>query len=355
MHAALLGLSHPHSAVLLSTLENLPEITRVHLWDDDPVVVQQSDLATRPKVASTSSDLDQILAEPGLHFAIVCARHDKAAAVSHRVVAAGKHLLAEKPVGLNPREIATLAEAVARAGVVASVLYLRRAHPCMQFARRVISAGTIGPLISVECRFITTQVQFRDPGHWLFRRAESGGGILLWLGCHFLDLMQHVTGDEVTTVSAFLATRSPEKIDVEDTAVLALQFRSGALGSFHAAHALAFSGSGYTNARGYDAYLAFHGLGGRVVWPNMQPRITLESKPSSPAESPVREESFILPPSTSYGGSLGEDFVRQFLTAIQGRGAPPTTLADALRTASVIEAAERSARTGSAVTVTALH
>ena len=195
-------------------------------------------------------------------------------------------------------------------------------------------------LLSIEARFLATQVRFRDPRSWLFRRRESGGGILLWLGCHYLDLLQHVSGDEITGVAARLAIRSGERIAVEDTAALTLEFRSGAIGTFHAGYSLAFSGSGYLNAGGYDAYLALNGRAGRLVWPSVAPRLQLEL----PAAR--RTQTFRLRETTSYGGAAGEVFIRQFIAAVRGRGAPPTTLADAWRTARLIEATETSARTG---------
>jgi predicted dehydrogenase len=220
----------------------------------------------------------------------------------------------------------------------------------MVVARKMLREGAIGKLTSMETRFLTTQVRFRNPKHWLFQRHYSGGGILLWLGCHCLDLLYHVPDDEITEVTGFLATQSGESIDVEDTATLALKFRSGATGTFHASYSLAFSGQGYVNAKGYDSYLGFNGQRGRVVWPNLDPVLQIEAPPRT-GQSAIRQESFTLPESNSYGGVFGEVFIRWFIAATQGRAAPPATLADALRTARVIEAAELSAQTGRAVKV----
>lgn len=350
MRVALLGLSHPHTDILLTTFENMPEIISVVLWDEDPLLVAKTKLAQRPKVTLTTANLNQALDQPDLQFALVCVRQDRAASVAQRVIAAGVHLLAEKPAALTSAQILSLQGAAEKKGVVASVLYSRRAHPCMVVARKMLREGTIGKLTSMESRFLTTQVRFRNPKHWLFQRQYSGGGILLWLGCHCLDLLHHVPDDEITEVSGFLATQSGEAIDVEDTATLALKFRSGAVGTFHASYSLAFSGQGYVNAKGYDSYLGFNGRQGRVVWPSLEPVLQIEAPPQA-GQSAIRQETFTLPDSKSYGGVYGEVFIRWFIAATQGRAAPPATLADALRTARVIEAAELSARTGQTVKV----
>lgn len=350
MKAALLGLSHPHSGILLTTLDNLPEITSVVLWDASADVVAKHAKTASPKVTQSSSDLSAVLALPDLAFVIICVRTDLAAELTRRVIAAGKPFLAEKPVGLTAQEILSLHEAATRAKLPAGVLYSRRHHPCVVAARRITQANELGPLFSIEARFLTTQVKYRDPQSWLFRRAQAGGGLLIWLGCHCLDLMHYITGDEVVAVGAQFAVRSNEAIDVEDTVVLALKFRSGALGTFHGGYTLAYSGAGYVNLAGYDSYLAFNGRTGRVVWPDLNPRLQIESPPA-PGQSAAREETFPWPASTSYGGSGGETFFRQFFASLRGEGSPPTTLLDALRTARIIEAAEESSRTGRFVDV----
>ncbi|WP_414663936.1 Gfo/Idh/MocA family protein [Horticoccus sp. 23ND18S-11] len=339
MQAALLGLSHPHSGALLNTLENLSAVRRITLFDSDPLAASRHPALPRSRKANApTGDLDAALA--GSDFAVLCVRHDAAADLAHRVIAAGTHLLAEKPVGITSAEILSVQRAAAKAGVVASVLYPRRAHPCAMAMLSHATAGELGPLLSLEARFLATQVRFRDPRSWLFRRREAGGGILRWLGCHYLDLLQHVSGDEITGVMARLATRSGERIDVEDTAALALEFRSGAIGTFHAGYALAFSGRGYLNPTGYDAHLAITGRAGRIVWPDLAPRLHVEL----PARA--RSRTFQVKATNSYAGSYGDRFVRQFVAAIRGQRQPPATLADALRTARVIEAAESSAQTG---------
>jgi len=348
MKASLLGLTHPHASVLLATLEFLPEISAISLWDSAPVGTYPP-LVGR-KVVQVTDDLAAVLDQPDLVFAVVALPTDQAAAVEARVLAAGKHLLAEKPAGMSSAEIAQLARTAAQRGLIASVLYPRRFHPCMLAARELLQTGELGTLLTAEARFLATQVQFRTPDSWLFRRRESGGGILLWLGCHCLDLLQHVTGDEIALVGAQLAIRSGEPIDVEDTAALTLRFRSGAVGTFMAGYTLAYSGAGYLNRTGYDSYLGINCQHGRVVWPDLNDRLIVESPPSA-GGSALREVTCPIPASPAYAGAAGEGFFRQFLAALAGQGPPPTTLTDAVRTARLVEAAELSSRSGRFVAV----
>ena len=60
---------------------------------------------------------------------------------------------------------------------------------------------------------VTSQVKFRNPKHWLFDRSISGGGILSWLGCHYIDLLCYIMAADITSVSAVVDTLSGEDID----------------------------------------------------------------------------------------------------------------------------------------------
>jgi len=349
LHCALLGLRHPHSAALLATLDRLPEIGAISLWEDAPGAASAAELPGSRKVRLISGDLTAVLERSGADFATVCVRPDLGAALARRVFAAGLHLLTEKPVGLASADILPLIRAAKRSGLHASVLYPNRLHPVVQEARRLCQAGELGPLITLEGRFLTTQVGFRDPRSWLFQRRRAGGGILTWLGCHYLDLLQYVSGDEVTAVSAQFARRSGEAIDVEDSAALTLRFRSGAVGTFHAAYALAFSGGGYMNATGSDAYLACNGRRGRVVWPCLhESRLDIEL-PGDP--QPVRSRPLPLPAGETAGSYCRTALVRAFVAALHGKAEAPAPLSAALRTARLIEAAHRAHATGRRVRV----
>jgi predicted dehydrogenase len=216
----------------------------------------------------------------------------------------------------------------------------------VQEARRRVAAGLLGRLLTVEARMITTQVRFRDPASWLFQRSAAGGGILTWLGCHYLDLIPHLLGDDITAVSAQLGTFSGEAIDVEDAASLTLRFKSGAIGTFHAGYLLAGRGTGYRNPAGFDNYLACNGRDGRIVWRGVTSRsLHIESTPAHSGLPTLQRLRYRLKKTDSYGGAVGEAFLRQFLAALRAEADLPATLGDALRAILVVEAAQRSAAT----------
>jgi predicted dehydrogenase len=353
LRVALLGVTHPHALAHLRTLQALPEVEQIVLWDEDEVALAGAQQSQGQKVAQTYTSLDALLRRGDIAFAVVCVPTDISAAICLKALAAGIHLLAEKPIGRNAAEVEQVVVAAEEGRRQLGVCYQNRYHPITQAARAIVGQGLIGTLTAIEMRLLTTQVRFRDPASWLFKQASAGGGILSWLGCHELDLMRYIAQDEIMSVAAEVATRSGESIDVEDVAILALRFHSGAVGSLHIAYALALHGGGYHNLAGYDSYTSFYGSSGRIYWSHGDPRLHAESTDPAWAAAPTRVIGFSLPASPSYGGAHGEAFVRDYIRSIAGDGVPPASGRDALQVARIVDAAYESSRSGRRVAVTA--
>jgi predicted dehydrogenase len=351
--AALLGIEHPHSLAHLRTLQALPEISEILLWDESQAALDGAVAKQPAKVSATFTNLDQLLADKELFFVIAAIRNDLGPDVFIRTLEAGKHLMAEKPIGRTAADTERVIAVAQRTGAQLGVCYQNRTLPAVQLMRKLVSDGLLGPLISVEMRMITTRVAARNPKNWLFKNAQSGGGILSWLGCHYLDMMRYVTGDEIVSVSAEVATRSGEAIDVEDVATLALRFRSGAVGSFHAGYMMALSGGGYHNKAGYDTYGGFNGQLGRITWSSPSSPIKLAVESIHPAWASAPQRTFDLPlaESPAYGGVSGEQFIRDFIRSAQGEGQAWTSGSDALQVARIIDAAYEASRSGQRVTI----
>ncbi|MEX1020390.1 MAG: Gfo/Idh/MocA family oxidoreductase [Litorilinea sp.] len=346
--AALLGVEHPHSAAHLRTLQQLPEVESIVLWDtnaDALVNIQQNNGA---KVTHTSTDLAAILADPELTIVIAALRNDLGPDIFLQVIKAGKHLMAEKPIGKTADDSLRVLQAAQAKGVKLGVCYQNRYIPAVKEARRIVQEGLLGELISLELRMLTTQVQFRKPQHWLFSKDKAGGGMLSWLGCHYIDLMRHLAGDEIVSVAAHTATRNGEDIDVEDIAALSMGFGSGAIGSLHAGYVLALSGSGYHNRGGYDTYIGVNGRLGRLTFATTAtpPELYVETTHPAWADAPTRRFQYTPGESPAYGGVAGENFIRRFIQAAQGDGEPAATGADAFQVARIIDAAYASDRDG---------
>jgi predicted dehydrogenase len=310
---ALLGCTHPHSRMHLATLRLAPEVRRVILWDPEPAAAEALAPHAGVKFARATDDLPSALGEE-VEFALVCRRNDETPDAIVAAARAGKHVLSEKPTATTAARLRPVLREVREAGVALGVCYPWRCHPAAVELRRLIGEGTLGLPLAVEARMVTSQVRFRDPGHWLFTRQHGGGGILHWLGCHFFDLLRFLLQDEVTEVRALAATLSGQPIEVEDTAAVAMRWRSGALGTFAAGYHLPRSAAGYSGAS-YDTYLAVRGLDGNFRWEptRAEETVRVESVREDWAGAPEREFRYRLEPSEAYAGRYGLEFLRLFV------------------------------------------
>ena len=352
VNAVLLGLDNPHSIAHLRTLDQLPEVDRVQVWAEDEKFIPDVEEAGSPKVDRVSTDLASILAG-GAHLAVASPRTDRSPGVCIRALEAGHHVVAEKPIGATVEEIGRVVQSARDHGRKLGVFYGRRYNPLVRQVRDIISQGLLGTLMSVELRMLTTQVRFRDPGYWLFKKRISGGGMLSWLGCHYVDKIRFITGEEIVSVSAEVATRSGEDIDVEDVAVLSFRLASGTVGTLHVGFVMALSGGGYHNVGGYDTYVGVNGRRGRLYFSSAgsPERLKVETDHPDWSDAPWREFEYTPASSPAYGGVSGERFVQDFLKATWGEGTVPASGDDALQVARIVEAAYESSETGRRVQV----
>ena len=345
--AGLFGLVHPHSIAHLKTLTQSDLVERIYLFDESPEEIEKAKQSFGAKVVDGSSELDRILADWDIDVGIACFRNDLNGALCIQLLEAGIPVISEKPIGHTVASVEAVVKAARDAKLLLGVMYQNRYHPTTQEAKVLIQAGAIGEVTACESRMVTSQVKFRNPKHWLFNQAQSGGGILSWLGCHYIDLVSYVMGEDIVEVSGIVDTLGGEDIDVEDVATLSFRFANGALGSMQAGYHLAISGAGYMGPS-YDTYMGFRGKLGRVFWEptTAPPELHLESVAEQWRNAPQRSFAYTLPQVDAYGGAHGVAFIDDFIKAIQGEGEPPTTGEDALKVARIVEAVYTSSKTG---------
>jgi len=143
-----------------------------------------------------------------------------------RAARAGKHVLCEKPLGLNPDEAGRMVRACDAAGVKLGVGFLMRFHAYHREALRLVQQGEIGRLV-----FGRAQLSCWYPpleGAWRQDPKLGGGGSLMDMACHTIDLLETFFG-RVCRVACMSARRIHD-YPVEDTGTATLEFESGSLG-----------------------------------------------------------------------------------------------------------------------------
>jgi len=170
------------------------------------------------------------------------------APLSIQVLKAGKHILCEKPLGLDYSETKRMVAAAKKAGRIAMVNFSYRDWPALQAIAARVHAGEIGELRHVEASYLQTWLsspiwgEWRTTPGWLWRLSSKHGskGVLGDVGVHIVDFATYPAGP-IKKVFAQLKAfpKAPKNrigdypLDANDSAVINVEFANGALGTIH--------------------------------------------------------------------------------------------------------------------------
>ncbi len=183
------------------------------------------------------NSVEDMLADP--HVTIVCVCTPSGAHLGPAIAAAraGKHVVVEKPLEVTLPRCDAIIQACDEAGVRLSAIFPSRFSPANLALKAAIDGGRFGRLTLADTSVKWWRSQeYYDSGKWRGTWDLDGGGALMNQAIHNVDLLQWLMG-EVVSVQALTATLAHDRIEVEDTAVALVKFRSGALGVIEASTA----------------------------------------------------------------------------------------------------------------------
>lgn len=146
-----------------------------------------------------------------------------------QALAAGCHVLCEKPLACRAAQATRMTAAARAAGRLLVTAFCHRFHEPVMQAREWIRAGRIGRVLQFRNRFAGL---IPMEGKWFADPVMAGGGAILDTSIHSIDLFRYLVGDPVS-VSARTATMV-QRVDVEDSSIVLLQTADGAMGSIEA-------------------------------------------------------------------------------------------------------------------------
>lgn len=138
---------------------------------------------------------------------------------------AGKHILIEKPLAMTSEEGAGVLKHCEERGVKIAAGLMMRFGSYVQAMKQAIAEGKIGSVVSGYSQFTCWYPDM--PGNWRQSKARGGGGAMMDMGVHCIDLMQYITGSPVRTVAAFNDTLT-FSYEVEDSSMVMLRLANGA-------------------------------------------------------------------------------------------------------------------------------
>lgn len=205
----------------------------------------------------STDDWKKIIGHKQIEAIIVATTHNNLANISLTALLAGKHVLCEKPLGMNSAKVVECVRVARKKKLTYKAGFNHRFHPAISKAHEMFLAGKIGKLMYIKA---TYGIGGR-PGYekeWRMNKKISGGGELIDQGAHLLDLSRWFMGD-ITGVKAELLT-SFWPVKVEDNAFMLLTNKNG-LAEIHVSWT-EWKNRFVFEVYGNKGYLKINGLGG---------------------------------------------------------------------------------------------
>jgi predicted dehydrogenase len=342
----------------------------------DAVAVRAA--ADRHGWASAETDWRALIAREDIDLVDICTPGDSHAEIALAALAAGKHVLCEKPLANTVEEAEAMtraAETAYRQGKVAMVGFNYRRVPAAVLARSMVADGRLGTLRHVRVTYLQDWlVDPQFPLTWRLRRELAGSGSLGDLGAHIVDLAQYLAGEPLAGVSALVETFVRERplpggassglsavsatgtgqVTVDDAALFTGRFTSGALASFEATR--------YATGRKNALRIELNGELGSLAFDLERLNELAYHDGTEPAAHAGFRRILVTEPDHPYldawwppGHGLGYDhtFVHQardLVHAIAEGRRPEPSFADGLQVQRVLAAVEESAEKNSVYT-----
>lgn len=238
---AFVGCAHIHTPGFIKLLnENRPAVRVKLVWDHEPARAARraADLG-----AAVAPDLGQVWSDPEVSAVVICSETNRHRELVLAAAAAGKHIYAEKPLGITSAESVEMADAVTKAGVLFTTGYFMRTMPQHLFLREQVARGAFGKLTRIDgsnCHngslggwFDAKPDKPWEDWRWMADPRVAGVGAFGDLGTHMLDIMMWICGD-VESVSAETRVVTGRYGDCDEAGEALLRFRSGVLGTLAA-------------------------------------------------------------------------------------------------------------------------
>lgn len=182
------------------------------------------------------SSADELFADDSIDVVHICTPNTTHAPLALAAIAAGKHVICEKPLATSVEDATALVEAAAAAGVTATVPFVYRFHPMVREARARVARGDVGTLLSIQGAYLQDWLLAQADNNW---RVDTGLGgpsrAFADIGSHLCDLIEFVTGDRIARLAATKRTvfdvRGNSRVETEDAVALVVETASGAIGS----------------------------------------------------------------------------------------------------------------------------
>ncbi|WP_448122686.1 Gfo/Idh/MocA family protein [Stenotrophomonas riyadhensis] len=312
-------------------------------------------------------DIEELVADPQVQVVHVCTPNHLHRSMAQAALDAGKHVICEKPLATTLEDAQALAGLAASTGLVATVPFVYRYHPVVREARARIAQGELGPLHLIHGSYLQDWLLDPASNNWRVDPALGGASrVFADIGSHWCDLVEWVSGERFTEVSAAFDTVIAERgtdtgqsfstptagsamqaVTSEDVALAMFRTGAGTLASLTVSQVSAGRRNRlWFEINGANTSVAFNQEDAERLWiglPDQREEIFVRGPGAGSAE---QRRLSVLPAGHAQGyAQCFEAFVADTYRAINGerpQGLP--TFEDGLRSAQIVDRVIASAR-----------
>ena len=233
--------------------------------------------------ARTYANEDEMIADPNVHVIDICTPNNLHYGTLKKAIAAGKAIYCEKPLCLTADEANEIAELARKNNILCNIVFNNRHIAPVMRAKEIIDAGDIGRVLSFSCEYLHNSALFTDkPAGWKQTKEICGGGVLVDLGSHCIDLMYMLCG-KIESVCGMSQIAFPNRLgrdgkpwqtDGDEAFYMLCETVDGAKGTI--------SVSKIASGSNDDLNFSIHGEKGSISFSLMQPNFLRFYDGSSP-------------------------------------------------------------------------
>ncbi|MBO3757603.1 MAG: Gfo/Idh/MocA family oxidoreductase [Thermoproteota archaeon] len=297
------------------------------------VIKERAETLAKAFNARAYTSYEKMIKENDLEIVSVCTPPFTHRDIVLDVIKSNINIICEKPLALNSREAKEMVGEAERRGLYFGVDFQNRLLPQHIKAKELLSEGAIGKLIQARFRVGYDILEAVPPSapmrEWLFDKSKSGGGVLMDIGSHWIDLSRMFVGSEAESVSAEIS-KNIENIEVEDNAMVLIRFKNSV-------HALV--DVSWTQQNGQWP-VELYGDQGTILCNFGEQTIVLYTKNKKYSKDGKLK---VITPSLPEIGEPHEYLIGLFVNSIVNKTQPPVTGYDGYKAQEIIDAAYKSA------------
>jgi len=179
-------------------------------------------------IETATGDYRKVLADPSIDAVHILTPNALHHPVAMAAMQAGKHVLCEKPMAISVAQAREMVELAKKTGLITCLNHNLRYHPVVQHIRRMVENGDLGEILVVQGTYSQDWLLYDTDFNWRVESKDNGRLRTMGdIGSHWMDMVQHLTGQKITALCADLATfhasRKRPKFAIETFAGKTLQ------------------------------------------------------------------------------------------------------------------------------------